>query len=167
MQHTARLLSGIGRVASGLHPTAVHARAGGPTGPRQASLNLQPRRLHWALFLVEEGGTLERPPVRDAAKSLACASHYLGLRGAFATLARQGWAAVAEWLANLTNFLVYIQHITGMFAVWGPYASQPRAPGRPASHLKGPMLASTALWWRLGSQYASLPSTGTAMIVHD
>ena len=108
MQHTARLLSGIGRVASGLHPTAVHVRAGGPTGPRQASLDLQPRPLHRALFLVEEGGALERPPVRDAAKGLACASHYLGLRGAFATLARQDWAAVAEWLIVSEDFR-YIQ----------------------------------------------------------
>ena len=88
-------------------------RAGGPTGPRQASLDLQPRLLHRALFLVEEGGALERPPVRDAAKGLACASHYLGLRGAFATLARQEWAAVAEWLVGLGKFPLYIGHIAG------------------------------------------------------
>ena len=87
----------------GCKRVAPHSRAcasWGPTGPRQASLDPQPRLLHRALFLVEEGGALERPPVSDAAKSLACASHYLGLRGAFATLARQDWTAVAEWLAH-------------------------------------------------------------------
>ena len=136
---------------------------GGPTGPRQASLNPQPRLPHRALFLVEEGGALERPPVKDAAKGLACASHYLGLRGAFATLARQGWAAVAEWLSRHWKYPLYIGHIAGFFAVWGPYASQPRLTRRPASYLKGPMLASTANWWRLISLNASLPSVGTAM----
>ena len=148
MQHTARLLSGIGRVASELPPTAVLMRAGGPTGPRQASLDPQPRLLHRALFLVEEGGALERPPVRDAAKSLACASHYLGLRGAFATLARQDWAAVAEWLVSARIFLLYIGYIAGMFAVWGPYVSLLRATRRPALQLERPMLALTSIWWQ-------------------
>ena len=49
----------------------------------------------------QEGGALERPPFRDAANGLASACTYLGLRGAFATLTRQGWAAAAVWLQNL------------------------------------------------------------------
>lgn len=45
----------------------------------------------------QEEGALERPPFRDAAIGLASARAYLGLRGAFATLTRQGWAAAAVW----------------------------------------------------------------------
>ena len=90
MQHTTRQLSGIGRDVSGSRPTAVHARAGDPTGPRQAHPCRSSGSCAGTSFLGRREGALERPPVSNAANGLASASHYLGLRGASATLALQG-----------------------------------------------------------------------------
>ena len=89
MQHTTRLLSGIGRDVSGSRPQPCMRWLGTPPAhdrPIQAQL----RHLRRGLFLIRREGPLERPPFRDAANGLASASHYLGLRGAFATLSRQG-----------------------------------------------------------------------------
>ena len=58
----------------------------------------------------QEEGALERPPFRDAANGLASARAYLGLRGAFATLTRQGWAAAAVWLQEVC-FVCMLYHL--------------------------------------------------------
>ena len=69
----------------------------------------------------QEEGALERPPFRDAAIGLASARAYLGLRGAFATLTRQGWAA-GQCGCERSALCAPYTICACIFAVRGPYS---------------------------------------------
>jgi len=82
----------------------------GPHRPTTGLTKPQFRFLRRVLFLVRREGTLERPPVRDAANGLASASHYLGLRDRICNLGVAGLSCgggvVAGWCHRR-----YIYHI--------------------------------------------------------